>query len=464
MPELESGPSEVDKLVDWEELEQLIATGQACARIEAYLEALPAGETARVLSRLTDDDRVRLINLVPADVAAGVIVELPRPQAVELLERLAAATSATLMHRLPSDVRADLLGEVRTETAESILDAMHPEIASSARAMARYAADTAGGLMVTEHLAYASTATVTDVVDDLRANADRYRNYPSQYAYVVDRERRLVGVLRLRDLLLARRTQPVDEVMIRSPLAVRADAALTELETLFDERPFFAVPALDETGRLLGVVSRDAVKQAGRDRHVDDYRKAQGIIREELRSMPLLLRSRRRLAWLSINIGLNIVAASVIAVYQDTLASVIALAVFLPIISDMSGCSGNQAVGVTMRELTLGVLRPAEVLYVLAKEAMVGVINGLSLGVLIAGVAWLWKGNVYLGLVVGVALALNTLVAVCFGGTIPLILKRLRFDPALASGPVLTTVTDMCGFFLVLSLASAVLPQLTGTE
>lgn len=455
-------PSTAVKPVMWEELEQLIATGQSPERIEAYLAALPVGETARVLSRLTDDDRVRLINVLPADEAAGVIGELPRPQAVELLERLAAATAATLMHLLPSDVRADLLGEVRTETAEAILDAMHPEIASSARAMACYAPDTAGGLMITEYLAYPATATVTDVMDDLRAHADRYRNYSSQYAYVVDRERRLVGVLRLRDLLLARRTQPVDELMIRNPLAVRADAPLNELEAFFDERPFFAVPALDETGRLLGVVSRDAVKQAGSDRNVDDYRKAQGIIREELRSMPVLLRARRRLAWLSINIGLNVIAASVIAVYQDTLASVIALAVFLPIISDMSGCSGNQAVAVTMRELTLGVLRPAEVMYVLGKEMLVGIVNGLALGALIAGVAWLWKGNVYLGLVVGAALALNTMVAVCFGGTIPLVLKRLRFDPALASGPVLTTVTDMCGFFLVLSFASMALEKLTG--
>jgi magnesium transporter len=148
--------------------------------------------------------------------------------------------------------------------------------------------------------------------------------------------------------------------------------------------------------------------------------------------------------------------------HQDTLSAVIALAVFLPIISDMSGCSGNQAVAVSMRELALGFLRPSEVWRVLRKEAAVGAINGVVLGSLLGLVGWAWKGNWVLGVVVASALAINTLVAACFGGAIPLVLRRFGQDPALASGPILTTVTDMSGFFLVLSFAGAVLPRLTG--
>ncbi len=174
-----------------------------------------------------------------------------------------------------------------------------------------------------------------------------------------------------------------------------------------------------------------------------------------------MTRSRRRLSWLSINIVLNIIAASVIAFYQDTLAAVIALAVFLPIVSDMSGCSGNQAIAVTMRELTLGVIHPRDALRVWWQEASVGVLNGIALGTLLGAAAYLWQGNAVLGLVVGGALALNTLVAVSLGGTVPLVLKGLRADPALASGPVLTTITDMFGFFLVLGLATLALPWLT---
>ena len=176
--------------------------------------------------------------------------------------------------------------------------------------------------------------------------------------------------------------------------------------------------------------------------------------------MPLLARSGRRLSWLSLNIVLNIAAASVIALYQDTLTAVIALAVFLPMVSDMSGCSGNQAVAVSMRELSLGLVRPTEIMRVLGKEISLGILNGLALGILLGGVAYLWKGNPFLGLVVGGALAVNTIVAVCLGGLIPLLLKRIKLDPALVSSPLLTTVTDMCGFFFVLSFASLLINRL----
>jgi len=154
------------------------------------------------------------------------------------------------------------------------------------------------------------------------------------------------------------------------------------------------------------------------------------------------------------------ISASAIAIFQGTLEKVIALAVFLPIISDMSGCAGNQAVAVSMRELTLGMVKPREVWHVWWKEVQVGLINGLVLGLLIAAVAIFWKGTPWLGLVVGSALAINTIVAVSVGGLLPLLLKLLRRDPALASGPILTTITDMCGFFLALGLATILIQKL----
>ena len=279
---------------------------------------------------------------------------------------------------------------------------------------------------------------------------------------MINPEHQLQGVLQLRDLLLALPQQPIHELMIRRPMNVKDTVELEQLRDFFDSHPYFAVPVTDAENKLLGVVRRSDVEEALAEQSESDFRRSQGILREELRTMPLLTRSRRRLAWLSVNIVLNIVAASVIAFYQETLAQVIALAVFLPIISDMSGCSGNQAVAVSMRELSLGVVEPREVLRVWLKELAVGLINGLVLGLLIAAVAMLWKGNAYLGLVVGSAMMLNTLVAVTLGGCLPLIMKRLKVDPALASGPILTTVTDMCGFFLILSFASALLPKLAG--
>jgi magnesium transporter len=283
-----------------------------------------------------------------------------------------------------------------------------------------------------------------------------------QYAYVVSDDGKLVGVLRLRDLLLSSPDQMLSDTMLREPLAVQDTARLETLERFFQRHSLFGVPAVDADGRLVGVVRNSDVEQAAAERSSRSFLKFMGIVGgEEFRSMPLRIRSMRRLSWLSVNILLNIVAASVIAFNEETLRAVIALAVFLPIISDMSGCSGNQAVAVTMRELALGFINPSDLWRVLGKEALVGVINGLALGLLLGVVGWLWQGNVMLGVVVAAALAINTLVAVCFGGCVPLLLRGLGQDPALASGPILTTVTDMSGFFLVLTLAKAVLPMLT---
>jgi magnesium transporter len=297
------------------------------------------------------------------------------------------------------------------------------------------------------------------VLDRVVHGQEEFERYRGQHPYVIDGSGRLRGVLSLRNLLLSGRYTRLSDIATE-PVSVLPDAELEELKQLCDQTNFLGIPVADRSGRLLGVVSRSDVSEALQERADQDQLKMQGIVAEELRSMPLLFRSRRRLSWLSINIVLNIMAASVIAFYEDTLAAVIALAVFLPIVSDMSGCSGNQAVAVSLRELTLGAISAGEYTRVWVKEVGVGLINGTVLGALLGFAAWLWKGNVYLGLVVGIALAVNTVIAVSLGGTVPLFLRRMGVDPAVASGPLLTTVTDMVGFFLVLSIAALFMPKL----
>jgi magnesium transporter len=379
-----------------------------------------------------------------------------------MLERLSTDKAAAIVTELPSNERADVIARLSVEDASKILAAMPADAAQRARTLMSYPPDSAGGLMITEYLAYDQALTVADVLNDLRTYASRYRSFDVQYAYVVAGRGKLVGVLRLRDLLLSASTEKLVDVMISDPLKVRDTAGLELLERFFERRPLFGVPAVDEGGALVGVVRSADVEKAAEERSTRSFLEFMGIVGgEELRSMRLRVRSVRRLSWLTVNILLNILAASVIAFHQDTLSAVISLAVFLPIISDMSGCSGNQAVAVSLRELTLGLIGPREFWRVFRKESAVGIINGVVLGILLGVVAWAWKGNPVLGAVVAIALAVNTVVAVCFGGLIPLALRGLGQDPALAAGPILTTVTDMSGFFIVLKLAGLVLPLLT---
>lgn len=434
------------------------AEGEACA---AWLESASVSDATHILAGLTDADLSVLLRVLPPGAAADVLDLLPESQAAGAVEALEPPVAAGILEELSSDERADLIRSLDAENAEAILTQLNEPMVADIRKLAAYDEDSAGSLMLTEYLAYPAGLTVRELLADIEGNADAYADYNIQYTYVVDEAGKLVGVLPLRNVLLARRAKLVSEVMIPSPVAVLDTATLDEVREEFREHAFLGFPVVDDEGRLIGVIEASDVARADADEADERYRQSQGIVGgEELRSMPLLLRCRRRLAWLSANIVLNIIAASMIALHQDTLEAVIALAVFLPIISDMSGCSGNQAVAVTMRELTLGVTRPKDLMRVLLKECSLGIINGTALGLLIGGVAYLWKGNLVLSGVVGAALALNTIIAVCIGGLVPLVLKRFKADPALASGPILTTVTDMCGFFIVLTLASAVLSSL----
>ncbi len=455
--EVPSQPEEVSP----ESLSERIASADPEACTE-WIDAVEGVAVVRELSRLSDDEREQLLEILSPEDAAEVIEHLPEAQAVEAIEHLDSQTAARIFEELPSDEQADLLKEIGTAEADAILEQLQDEDREELRRLAAYDEDVAGGIMVTEYLYYDSRLTVRDVLADLEAHSEEYADYNIQYSYVVDEQERLVGVLPLRKVLLARRATPLTEIMIAKPITLRDDLPLEDLAAVFREHPFIGLPVVTAEGELVGVVERRGVEHALLEEADAAFRQSQGIVGgEELRSMPWVTRSRRRLAWLSINIVLNIAAASVIALYQDTLEAVIALAVFLPIISDMSGCSGNQAVAVSMRELTLGVSRPSDVWRVLSKELTVGVINGLVLGLLIGVVAYAWKRNIYLGGVVGAALMMNTVIAVAIGGAVPLFLKGLKLDPALASGPILTTITDMCGFLLVLGLASALLSRLT---
>jgi len=435
------------------------ADANDAAALVQLLDPLPLSEALRELLHLSMDDRVLVLSLVPAELAAQLIEEAPGETGSDLIEGLPAIRAAEIMDELDSDVQADLIGDLDAEDAEAILSEMDVEDAADVRRLATYDDDTAGGLMVAEAFSFSNTQTVGKVLRDLASADDDFERYRGQHPYIVDEDGKPVGVVSLRGLLTSKRSDLLTTIMT-SPLTVPVDMPLFNLEDLFDEHAFLGIPVVEADGTLVGVVSRAAVSAAALKRSESESLKRQGVVGDELRSMPTWLRSRRRLAWLSANIVLNIIAASVISAYEETLIAVIAIAVFLPMVSDMSGCSGNQAVGVTMRELSLGLVRPSDAFRVWLKEVSVGIINGIALGILIGIVAWVWKGSPALGLVIGLALALNTILAVSIGGVVPLILKRVGQDPAVASGPLLTTITDMAGFFFVLSLATLMMPWL----
>ena len=427
-------------------------------QVAEIVESISSQEALRQVSLMGTEDREELIAMLAPQAAAELIEEAPAELAVAMIEGLESGVAAKIMEELHSDTQADIVQDLEPESSEAILAEMESESAENLRRLSQYAPNTAGGLMELEAFTFGIDETVGAVLNRLIEGDDSFERYRGQHPYVLDESGKLIGVVSLRDMLRSRRAVKLADIL-HEPISVLPETSQETLVDLFDENPFLGIPVVDDSGVLLGVVSRIELAEAELERAEHESLSRQQIS-EELRSMPTWLRSRRRLAWLSSNIVLNIIAASVISAYEETLAAVIAIAVFLPMVSDMSGCSGNQAVGVSMRELSLGLTRPVDLFHVLRKELGVGIINGIVLGILIGIVAWVWKDNAFLGLVIGLALASNTLIAVSIGGTVPLALKHFGVDPAVASGPLLTTVTDMAGFFLVLSLATLFMPQL----
>ena len=313
--------------------------------VDAYLANLSGGaDVVRAMFRLDEATRHAVLVALAPETAAQFIEDVPDVVAADLIETLPVDEAASIVTALPSHEQADVLAAVDDADMHRILGAMTPASAAAARELMRHAAQSAGGLMVREFLAFPGATSVHQVLDTLTLDNRDLSRYLRHDVYVVTEGGGLIGVARTDELVGAAPGATIGEIM-RRPTVVNAEADLTTADACLEEADALSLPVTDDAGRMLGVLERSHVDDALVERVTDDHLKSHGIVGgEELRSMPLASRSGRRLSWLSINIALNMISVSVIAAFEETLSAVIALAVFLPIVSDMSGCSGNQAV------------------------------------------------------------------------------------------------------------------------
>jgi magnesium transporter len=453
---------DMETLESWERIEAL-SSAQDRAGLDAYLEELNPGEVARAFSRLDDDTLRTVLVLLSPETAADLIEELSDTQGSDLMESLPVEDAAAIVDEMESHHRADILGEMSEDDAEAILQAMDPEEAKDARKLLEYHESAAGGIMATEFVSYPQQTSVAEVLDDLRANAERYSDYGVQYAYVHCESGTLIGVVRLRDLVLAPATHTLQQIMIPNPLYIQSDAPLEEVAQFFDRYPFYSVPVTDPDLKMVGVIWRADAEEAVGEGHEKSLMRFGGIIGgEELRSMPTGERVSRRIMWLGVNLPLSMIAAFTLPLFEKTILGFPSVLFFIPIIGNICGCSGNQAVAVSIRELTLGLIQPQDFWRVLRKEFVVGLINGAALGLATFAVAvalgYLRGDHAPLvALFIGIAFFVNTINAVCLGGIVPLALRRLKLDPALGAPPILTTLTDLSGFFILLALTTLAL-------
>ncbi len=456
-PALETDPrDELERLIDADDPDQIVT----------FLRLLPPEDTAYTISRLDEERRTRMLQALSStepDFAADLLEHFDDSHVAEMIEELEPDVAAAIVDEMDSDEQTDVLAELDDDDAEAILNEMDPQEAVDARERLQYGEDTAGGLMITEYLVYPKNQTVDEVAGDLRRHADLYGEYEVRYLYTTDEDGRFSGVTPMRRMVMARAGTVLSTLEIPDPITCSVGMLIDVIEDIFDRVDYSALPVLDDDGKLVGVVQRAAVQEALAEQSSENLLKFGGIIGgEERRSAPPIRRALRRLAYLLPNIALALIAVNVISYFEPTIEKLTALAVFMPMVAALAGAAGNQSVAVSIRELALGLVQPRDLTRVMLRDAVVGLINGVIIGLVLACIVIVMRPEIpKLAMLIGGSYALGSVFSVSLGCGIPLVIKRVGIDPAMVSSPVLAAISDAASFFLILAGATILLQLVT---
>ncbi len=413
--------------------------------VQQGVATLHPADIAELLSALEEPEvKSKVFSFLAPDIAPQVLSLVPPLTRQEIAQDLPEAYLQQILERLDSDDATDLLGSLSQERAQALLERVSQPISAEIQQLLRYPADTAGGIMQTEYVTVPEGATVEQAIDIVRSRAEEVKDIHN--VFVVDHYRHLIGVLPLRKLILAGIREPVDTVMDRQVVSVAAETDQEEVAQLFKKYDLVSLPVIDSRGTLLGRITVDDVVDVLEEEATEDFYKLVGLGQEEPALDSPLRTIRRRLPWLGLNLVTTTLSAGVIALFEGTIQSVAIAAAFMTMVAAQGGNAGIQTLTVIVRGLALGEVSLIHARRVLRKELTVAFGNGVVLGCAAGVVAYLWKGQPLLGLVLGLALMTNFLVAALVGSMIPLTLRRLRIDPAVASNVFVTACTDICGF------------------
>lgn len=412
-------------------------------------------DVAELVPLLTPDEQARLLaTLLELRLAARVLRELDAETQSSLLDQVADESLATMLRRLSANDAVDLLERLPPERVEAVLALVDPAIATQLANLMRYGAHTAGGLMDPNTPRFRAEDTVAETLAQVRQLAEARRLF---YLYLVDERNHLLGIVSLWQLVTAPAERRLRELMTSEVVTVRTDTPEEEVARVFSRYDLLMMPVIDEEGRLAGAIAVDDVLDVVEEQATEDiYRLANLSVQEGVATAPV--RSvRLRLPWLLVNLATAFLAASVVSLFQATISKYVMLAVFMPIVAGMGGNAGTQTLTVMVRGLALGELELRRAGGVLARQTLVGLLNGLATGAVLGLVALLWERNPVLAGVLVFAETVNLTVAGFFGSAVPLMLRRFGLDPALGSSIFVTTATDVCGFLSFLGTATLLL-------
>jgi magnesium transporter len=413
-------------------------------------DAHPA-DLARALRDLPVPDQIRLLRRLDRDQAGAVLHELDDSTRAALVQGLDETELSGILDQMPTDNAVAVIQDLPDEQAEKVIDLLPEAKAEEVQELLEYADQTAGRIMSRRVVAIHEEATVAQAIDHIRETASAEQQF---YLYVLDDHDHLVGVVPFRRLLTAPPVTPVKLIATSEVVRVTADTDQEEVAQLVTKYRLVAIPVVDRAGRLLGTITVDDVLDIVQAEATEDIQRLGGVAGDETVFDPPRAVFPRRVVWLLINLGTAILAASVIGVFEGSIQTLAALAVFMPIVASMGGIGTTQTSTLVIRGLALGELTAPHVRRVLRKELWLSLTTGATNAAVMMAIAYLWKRQLLLSLILGVALVLNMLVAAVVGVLVPVALKTFRIDPAIASSVIITTFTDVFGFFSFLGLAT----------
>lgn len=433
-------------------------------KIREFIEIVHPADIAEVLVDLEDDDQIRLFTLLPWDMATDVLEDINSETFSRLIRALPIEQKIVVLDMMSSDDMVDKLGELSELRQLEIMSFLNDEDADDVKALLVYDEDTAGGIMTKDYISILQDITCFEAIERLREEApDAETVY---YIFVTDHQERLVGVISLRELIVSKPDQLIEEIMNPNVISVSIDDDQEEVARDVSKYDLLAIPVIDDEHTLLGIITVDDVIDVLEDEATEDILKFVGSSEledfdDEGLAIKIVTSVRSRLPWLIVTVFGGLLSASVISGFQSALSTNATLALFIPLLAGMGGNVGTQSSTLTVRNIATGNIDTGDVSKTLVHEIFVGLLVGMACSALVACIVlFLEDGNYLMSLIVGLAMWANMITAATIGTLVPLTFKRIGIDPAVASAPFITTTIDIIGLTIYFSLATILMTNL----
>ncbi|MGH7198725.1 MAG: magnesium transporter [Candidatus Omnitrophota bacterium] len=408
------------------------------------------------MKHLTDAEKWKLLAGYDANQAASDLGEKAPEQAAEITEELGVSYMVEVVSRLDSAAAAGMLRSLPGDFREKILAGLSPERVGDIREVLSYPEGTAGALMAKECLAVSDKGTIGEATAYLQL-LPRERKGKVSYIYVVDDNRRLVGVIQVRDLIFHPPETPVTQVFASPVVQVETGMSQRDVAKLLQRHRYLGLPVVDSRQKLVGVISADSVLEAAEEAAADDIAKIVGTSAEEIKTRSVIKILRARLPWLLVNIASGLLCAVISGVFQNNLATIAVLFLFVPVVLGLSESTGVQGATIVVRNLALGHVSFGDLGSLFIREVVVGVVIGLACGTIVGSAAYFWKGDSLLGVALASSMTLAIFISGLIGLVLPILFRRMKFDPAIASGPLVLAICDLQTLFVYFGLSGRIL-------